>query len=147
MNIFVFASISKAIYILFMISAQLVCTNMVLLPNIYGYITMSISILNLILKIIVFSSMICLMRRYSRQQYKINVRPTTIYFFIDLISYVTCIYYYTTERLQPRNEVEKNNHRDKKWYYFTTLIIYLLNIPQIMVGLSIIYLKDQKDMI
>ena len=77
----------------------------------------------------------------------------SLYFIIDFIAYFTGIYVYTRERISPRNLTPDNpsqlydKSENKTWFELAFLIIYLLNIPQILVGYSIIYFKDQKDMI
>lgn len=56
------------------------------------------------------------------------------YFLIDAISNALCIYIYTFERLElPRIDA--------------LIVFYFMNLPQIIVGIGILHLKDSKDML
>jgi len=101
---------------------------MLLLPDYYGYITMSISLFNLVVKTCIFITLVSLMRNYAREQYKINAIPMTIYFILDFLAYFIAIYLYTHQRLS--NGVHDDDQDAKvPWDEFLALIMYLLNIP------------------
>ena len=72
----------------------------------------------------------------------------TLYFVVDSIAYFVGIYIYTAERVSPRSQHHVlPNDRPIDWFHMFVLFFYLLNIPQNILGYSIIYFKDQKDMI
>lgn len=57
-----------------------------------------------------------------------------LYFLLDISSLTVCIYMFTAQRL----DLYENS---------TSLVIYLMNGPQIVVAFAILYLKDSKDVL
>ena len=87
------------LYVLTMLGMQMYCTNMVSLPYSYAIISGSMSTITLVVAVILFSSLVFLMKKHFHHEYKVNIIPMTLYFIIDLAGYSIGIYIYTSERL------------------------------------------------
>ena len=132
-----FYSMIKMVYALFMTITEISCTNMVNLKDVYKLSTVCVSGFNLIAKLLIFSYLMLQLRFYQDFEYKRLMRNLSTYFIVEWLSYLLCIYYFFLARETLATEMNLTNA------FFT--ILYLLNVPLIFVGLSIIYLKDLKD--
>ena len=137
--VFITFSMIKSIYLTWIVASEIDCTNLVYIPHIYGWITMGVSWFHFTWKLIVVSILLYQMKRRANFEFKRLIFPTTVYFIVDCLSYCLCIYVFTMERLDYLGQSKSSNLNR------TTITIYLLNIPQILVGLSIVHLKDFKD--
>lgn len=72
---------------------------MVSLPDSYAFISGSVSAITLFVAVILFISLVLLMKYNFNHEYKVNVIPMTLYFIIMLVAYSIGIYIYTSERL------------------------------------------------
>jgi hypothetical protein len=122
---------------LWIIISEMSCTDFVNIPDTYAFLTLSVSATNQIWKTVVLLCLLSNMKKCTHFEFKRLVFPTTLYFVTDFISYSICIYFFTFFRL--------SNIEMKSWHDQVLITLYLLGFPQIVVGLSIIHLKDFKD--
>ena len=115
---------------------EILCTNMVDLPGVYATLTIYVSLFNLSVKLGVFCILMLQLRFYQDFEYKRLRRNLSMYFIVEWISYGLCIQYFYWQR--------NHSHTDDNFSVVNT-ILYMLNVPLIFVGLSIVYLKDLKD--
>lgn len=136
---FVSCFVVITIIAVFLSSIEIACTNLQTIPIIYAYITMTSGIYNLLNKIFTFLLLKCLMRKYHNFEYKKNFKYWIIYFCLDFASYIGSIYIYTVFRIIPINEGGE--------FDGFSVTIYLINAPQILIGLAIIFFKNNTDYI
>ena len=134
-------SILKIIYALFVTITEISCTNLVDIQPIYGYMALIPSLVTIFVKIIVAIVLFHVMYKYANYEFK-RIFPTMIcYFIIDLIAYSLAIAVFTIEYLGEQNF---DGFYNKKFVKILR-ILYLTNVPQILVGYSIIRFKDYHD--
>lgn len=131
----------KLSFAAFLMITMTSCTHLVALPMVYGLITLGFSVVNLTLKTVVFFVLMWVMKNngghlvYKKTKYKL-----CIFFCVDFLSYLISIVIYTFER---SNSDIFNNMVVRHLILFC----YLANIPQILSGYAILYLKSQDDLL
>jgi len=93
--VFIISFAVKAIYTIGIIIVQLSCTDLVDLPPIYGYLSMWISVFEIILMVIVFAYLMCLMHRYQNYEFNRLWKNLTIYFFLIFLAYSLSTFIFT----------------------------------------------------
>ena len=80
------------------------------------------------------------MKRCAYFEFQRLIIPTSAYFVMDFLSYSLAIFIFCYFRMGDSFSIQYN-----KGFNLSLLTVFLLNIPHIIVGLSIVYLKDFKD--
>jgi len=75
------------------------------------------------------------MKKYINYEYKRLYFKLGIYFVIDIFSYSISVYCFTSIRLSIH-----------LYEHFSTLM-FIINLPQILMSCGVLYLKDNKDML
>lgn len=132
---FILYAMIRITYILTIFIIQVSCTNLIQIPEIYGWISLVDSLVNFTFKLLTFLTLIYLMRKYNHFEFRRTSLKMLIYFLVDMLSYGMVIFIYTSQRLSWLDQEP------------VIIVCYLLNLPQIMIGYAILKLKDSKDVI
>ena len=109
---------------------------MIYVPAIYSDLALYERLMNLIIKFLVFSALISWMYKRQDFEFKRSAKKWIYYFIADQLSlFLGCYVFYIQRDLMFQ-------YRGK---FF--LIVYILNVPQIIIAIAIIYLKDENDYI
>jgi hypothetical protein len=122
-----------------MIGSQIGCTNLVEIPPAYGYITLWVSVFHQAWKSLTLIVLLQQMKKCAHFEFQRLVFPTTAYFIMDFISYTLAMFIYCFQSLQDQLQTQFIGLN------LFMLLLFLLNVPHVIVGLSIVYLKDFKD--
>lgn len=133
--LFISAFVLKGLYSVGLSTIQIVCTDLVDLPFIYGHLSMWVSCFLLLCKTVIFLELLWLMHRHIRYEFDRLYKNLCLYFVIDWISYFISIYTFTMIRLSLHE------------YQHVVTFIFITNLHQIGMSCAILYLKDTRDMI
>ena len=124
----------KVTYNMFITLIQVSCTNVLNIPKTYGYITAGECSFNFVVKTFTFLILLHQMYHFHRFEFKRTSKALLIYFLLDIFSFGLTIYIFTLERLGKTKNA-------------FMLFCYLVNLPQILIGYAVLYLKDSKDVL
>jgi len=128
------------VYAAWIIGTEIGCTNLIDVPRAYAMITLWASLFHQVWKTATLIGLLYQMKKCAHFEFQRLVFPTTAYFIMDFISYSIAIFIFTFFRMADSFAIQYNQGLN-----LFLLTMFLLNIPHIIVGLSIIYLKDFKD--
>ena len=98
-NIFLGWLIFKIVYAFSVTITQMSCTKMTIIPKVYGYVTLSVSVFNLTLSLGVFFTLFYMCQKYHRYVYECISSKQLKLFFINFVSYGVAIFIFTVLRL------------------------------------------------
>jgi len=84
--------IIKLLYIFSIVIILLGCTNMLDIPRVFSFIMSSVSVCNMLWKSIIFIYFMYLLKKTNIFEFNRNVKPLTIYFILDLLSFMVNTY-------------------------------------------------------
>ena len=114
------------------------CTNMLNIPIIYPYLTLTVSCINLIIKFVTFIVLQYMIYNYHKYVFECFSRSDLQVFIFDFFSYCVNIVIFT---------IERHNHEHFRPFMDIILVIYIVNLPIILISYSILRLKNTDDVI
>jgi hypothetical protein len=114
------------------------CTNMLNIPIIYPYLTLSVSCINLVIKSMAFVTLQYMTYYYHKYVFECFSRSDLKLFIFDFFSYGINIAIFT---------IERHNHEHFRPLMDIVLVIYLVNVPIIIISYAILRLKFTDDVI
>lgn len=128
----------KLLYQFTLTSIEISCTNLNTTPPVYAMVPLIMSCVNLAFKTLVFMVLIVLMFRHGWHEFNKIKKPLCIYFIVDFLSYSLTILIFTDERYGFKGNVVQE---------FVIAVFYVLNVPQMLAAVAVLYFKDKSDML
>ena len=125
-------------YIVSLTTIEISCTNLQDEPNTYGMISLCISSIYILAKVVVFVTLMVMMRMFGYYVYAKIFRTICTYFVLDFLSYGVTIWIFTTSRVifdtWPAVQMIQQ-------------VLYIVNMPVILSSLAVLYFKHEIDML
>lgn len=113
---------------------KLLCTNLMNTPPIYGDITLYLSLINIVIMMIIFTTLMYLMRKYHHFEYNRSKNLLIINYVLEICTYTFSIFSDSSQR----HDIDLGP---------IEATIYLMNIPQILLSIAIYKYKTNSDVL